>query len=320
MTMDKAKTLPKSLIRIVDVMIHLLRGDKINTDDVARIYGVNKRTIYRDLQIIRENPIFNAHYQIGFDSVKKNRFVISDGKISTKEILAIIHIVMGTRALSKAELDEILKHLQPMLVTKDQAKIDKLLKADYVPIKSNGDLLDRIEKFTRLIDSRTAIQFTYQGSLLTSDNKRLRQGIPISLYFSEYYFYVVIYSEAKGSRIYRLDRIISYDLLDKPIKIPREKWEDSSSLRNFTYLLNGGRKSYFKIQCWTYPQTALDRLPNSKIVSRESDGSVIIEGYLFSQGLKHWILGEGNLVKVLEPRSLVNEVKQELQKSLDQYK
>ena len=319
MTEEKVRTLPKSLIRIVDILMQLLQGDKINADDIARLYGVNKRTVYRDLQIIRENLNFNAHYQIESDSVQKNRFVISDGKINTNEILAIIYIVMGTRALSKTELDTILKHLRPMLVTKDQVKVDKLLKANYVPVKSSGNLLDRIEKFTQLIDARTAIEFTYQGSLPNSDNKRLRRGVPTSLYFSEYYFYVVIYSEAKGSRIYRLDRIISYDLWKCSINVPREKWEDSASLRNFTYLLNGGRKSYFKIKYSAYPQTALDRLPNSKITSREPDGSVIIEGYLFTQGLKYWILGQGDFVKVLEPRSLVEEVKQALKTTLNQY-
>jgi hypothetical protein len=84
--------------------------------------------------------------------------------------------------------------------------------------------------------------------------------------------------------------------------------------------LNGGRKSYFKIKYRAYPWTALDKLPNSKIVSREPDGSVIIEGYLFLQGLKFWVLSQGTFVKVLEPHSLIEEVKKELQASLDQYK
>jgi len=69
-----------------------------------------------------------------------------------------------------------------------------------------------------------------------------------------------------------------------------------------------------------YPWTALDKLPNSRIISQESDGGVIIEGYLYLQGLKHWILSEGTIVKVLEPQSLIEEVKKELRASLDQYK
>jgi hypothetical protein len=77
--------------------------------------------------------------------------------------------------------------------------------------------------------------------------------------------------------------------------------------------------SYFKIQCWTYPQTALDRLPNSRVVKQEPDGSVIIEGYLYLQGLRLWILSEGTLVKVLEPASLVEDIKKELTAALKQY-
>lgn len=320
MTKDNEQKLPKSLIRIIDVTMKLLQGNKINSENIASLYNVNKRTIYRDLQIIRENPIFNANYQMEFDSKQKNHFVTTDGKINTKEILAIIQIVMGSRALSKSELDGIIKHLRKLVVTKDQSKIDKLLKRDYLPVKTSGRLLEHIGDFTDFIESRTEIEFTYQGSRPDSDNQRLRRGVPLSLYFSNFYFYTVIFSETKGSRVYRLDRILKYRALESTLSIPREKWADGASVRNFTYLLNGGRKSYFKIKYSAYPWTALDKLPNSKIVSREPDGSVIIEGYLFLQGLKFWVLSQGTFVKVLEPHSLIEEVKKELQASLDQYK
>lgn len=320
MTEENVQKLPKSLIRIIDIMMRLLQGDKINSEDVARLYNVNKRTVYRDFQVIRENPIFNANYHLELDSKQKNRFAINEGKISTKEILTIIQIVKGSRALTKPELDEIIGHLRKLVVTKDQAKVDHLARVNYLPVKSEGNLLERIGEFTELIENRSEIEFRYQGSLSTSDNKRLRRGIPISLYFADFYFYVVIYSETKGSRTYRLDRILSYTLFDTSIHIPREKWEDGTSIRNFTYLLNGGHKSYYKLKYRGYPQTALDRLPNSRVAKKTADGSVIIEGYLNSQGLLLWILGQGTFVKVLEPASLVTEVKKALQASLDQYK
>src|SRR5699024_7600409 len=98
----------------------------------------NQRTIYRDLQIIKENPVFNAHYRIQFDQLEKNRFVINDEKISTKEVLAIIQIIIGTRSLSKNEIDSIIKDLRRVVVSEDQYKIDKFLKINYLPVKTNG--------------------------------------------------------------------------------------------------------------------------------------------------------------------------------------
>ena len=316
---DNDRKLPKSLIRTIDILMRLIQGEKINSKDAARSYDVTKRTIYRDLQIIRENPIFNDNYHMEFDESHENRFVVKDEGININEILTIIQILIGVRALAKPELKEIIYHLRDLVSVKDQAKIDRLLKTEYLPVKSNGNLLSRIGEFTDFIRLQTEIEFTYQGSLRTSDNKRSRQGIPVSLYFSNFYFYVVIFSEAKGSRTYRLDRLISYKKITKSTNILRSKLEDGTTIRNYTYLLNGGRKSYFKIQCWTYPQTALDRLPNSRIIKHEPDGSVIIEGYLYLQGLKLWIMSEGTLVKVLEPTSLVNDIKKELRAALKQY-
>lgn len=320
MDADNDKKLPKSLIRIIDILMRLLDGEKINSKDAAIFYDVKKRTIYRDLQIIRENPIFNNRYHLETDESQKNRFVVKDEGINTNEILAIIQILIGVRALEKPELIDIVHHLRKLVSVKDQPKIDQLLKREYLPVKTSGNLLSRIGEFTEFIKSQVEIEFTYQGSLVTSDNKRLRRGVPVSLYFSNFYFYVVIFSQAKGSRTYRLDRLLSYTEVTRTTNILRSKLEDGTTIRNYTYLLNGGRKSYFKIQCWTYPQTALDKLPNSKIVKYEPDGSVIIEGYLYLQGLKFWILSEGTWVKVLESTSLVTEIKKELQATLEQYK
>lgn len=319
MAVENDKKLPKSLIRIIDILMRLLQGEKINSGDAAISYDVKKRTIYRDLQIIRENPIFNDNYHLEFDELQKNRFVVKDEGISVNEILAIIQILIGVRALSKPELTEIIYHLRDLVSVKEQPKIDRLLKIEYLPVKNNGNLLARIGEFTEFIKSQTEIEFTYQGSLRTSDNHRVRQGIPVSLYFADFYFYVVIFSDAKGSRTYRLDRMISYRKITKSTNILRSKLKDGTTIRNYTYLLNGVRKSYFKIQCWTYPQTALDRLPNSRVVRHEPDGSVIIEGYLYLQGLRLWILSEGTLVKVLEPESLVEDIKKELTAALKQY-
>lgn len=320
MPKEKDEKLPKSLIRIIDIIMRMLQGEKLNSEDAAQLYEVNKRTIYRDLQIIRENPIFNSRYEIEFDPIQKNRFVVSDEKISFPEILAIIKIIMGTRALDKAELTTVVKHLGSLVATKDQLQLDKLLKNSYIPVKTNGNLIQRIGDFTKFIETRTSIEYTYQGSLPKSDNKRIRHGVPLSLYFSDFYFYVVIFNEEKGTRTHRLDRIISYNSSNRSINIPREEIEDESSIRNYTYRLNGGSKSYFKIKYMAYPQSALDRLPNSRVVSHEADGSVIIEGYMHAQGMKLWVLGQGAFVKVLEPQSLIEQVKKELQASLDQYK
>lgn len=319
MGIDNDKKLPKSLIRTIDILMRLMQGEKINSKEAAQTYDVTKRTIYRDLQIIRENPIFNDNYHMEFDESHENRFAVKDEGISINEILAIVQILIGVRALAKPELKEIIYHLRDLVSVKDQPKIDRMLRVEYLPVKSNGNLLSRIGEFTDFIKSQAEIEFTYQGSLITSDNKRLRQGIPISLYFADFYFYVVIFSQAKGSRTYRLDRMISYKKVANSTDILRSKLEDGTTIRNYTYLLNGGRKSYFKIQCWFYPQTALDRLPNSRIVKRDSDGSVIIEGYLYLQGLRFWIMSEGSFVKVLEPASLVADVKQELRTALEQY-
>lgn len=318
--------LPQSTIRVVDIIMRMLQGEKINLDEAASYYNAKPRTIYRDLQAIRENQIFNSQYVMERDSTQKTNVVLSDGKISAQEIFVVLKIIMGTRALSKVEFDEISRQLRKLVSTKEQRQLDKFLKLEYNPVKTIDNMIERIDEFNGFIERRQAIEFTYQGSLPTSDNTRKRLATPLSVYFSDFYFYVLMNSKDKGTRVYRLDRILKYSPSSDRRMIPSNQREDESSIRNFTYLLNGGEKHYYKIAYRGYPQTALDRLPGSRIMMKDDkyirrpDGSVIIEGYLFTQGMKHWILGQGTFVEVLEPSSLISEVKRELQKSLDQYK
>jgi len=121
------------------------------------------------------------------------------------------------------------------------------------------------------------------------------------------------------SRIFRLDRFLTHRAKHRSFNIPAVRREDMGVAINRTYLLKMGNIIQYKFQYWDYPQTALDKLPGSKVDKKLTD-SVIISGEMYSEGGLLWLLSQGNRIKVLEPQSLVNEVQTRLQRALDLYK
>ena len=56
------------------------------------------------------------------------------------------------------------------------------------------------------------------------------------------------------------------------------------------------------------------------IVVDEKEGVCSIEAEVFGTGVKMWLLSQGSKVKVTAPETLVQEIKQEIERMNNQYK
>ena len=71
--------------------------------------------------------------------------------------------------------------------------------------------------------------------------------------------------------------------------------------------------------CGPSVQAVLDKLPTARIIERLGDNRYLIEAEVYGDGIKMWLLSQGSWVKVLAPAELVEEIRGELQKVLDNY-
>ena len=54
-------------------------------------------------------------------------------------------------------------------------------------------------------------------------------------------------------------------------------------------------------------QAVLDKLPTAKLIDVKN-GVNIIEAYVYGDGIKMWIMSQGDWIKVLEPTELAEEI------------
>lgn len=307
--------------RVASMFIRMIQGETLYRDEEASRYSKTPTTIGRDMKSIREY-IEDSGANVNFvRKIEPARYYITKNTdIPFEEILALLKIIIGTRSFNKPEFAQLRNRLLSQLSKEDRNKAARLTNstvAKYIPVKSKYNLLSRIKDFSNYIDGNLTIDYKYHSS-----TGIIGQGLalPVSIYFDTFYFYVVMYSkESNKSRPYRLDRFESYNASKaNKIKMPQKLKKDDGTERNNTYLLSFGNNVHFEFYYSGYPQTALDRFPNSKI-KQTLDNEVLIEGDAYTQGLVLWIMGQGSRARVKSPDSLVSAVKDELEKTMKYY-
>ena len=155
-----------------------------------------------------------------------------------EEVLTISKVLLESRAMTKNELEKVINHLLDELSFDSSKIIRKLLANElicYYPLKHQEKLLKLISNFTHYITKQIVLNFDYQknrGEIVT------REGLPVSLFFSEYYFYVLLYNPTYQKYLYyRLDRFIKIKETNKKIKIPYKDRLEDSQLRKKKHTL-----------------------------------------------------------------------------------
>lgn len=311
--------------RIIDILMSMLRGERIDIDTSKSLYGVSERTIKRDLGTIRNNEKFASKYVMHYNSVQKNYNVTSIGMIKPEEVLAILKILISSRALSKSELKDVTQHFLELVATEDRAPIKLLISTtseNYIPAVDNP-IFPHVKEFAEWIIAKKEISFMYNDNIASDEITKKQTGVPLSMYFDNHHFYVMMYlTEQDKTSLYRLDRFQKIKADGKTINVPADKKPDVGRMINKTFLLNGGNHIHYKFRYASGKQVALDNVPNSYL-SDDNDSSnpnaTIVEGELFSQGALLWVLSQGAQVKVLGPQSLIEKLRTELKKTLELY-
>lgn len=310
--------------RIANLLIHLYSGQAISIQDIMKKYGVVERTAYRDIDIIKnvigDQGITENDLKV---NLKTQRYSLTGiERLSIEEVIAILKIILPSRAFSKKEMQHVTTHLLATLSENDQRKAKDIITGeliDYLPLKKNRDILPLIQEFIEHIDQNTQISYDY----LRGDEKAVtRQNTLVALYFSDFYFYIMFYLENRRKPIpYRLDNIKNVKIIETDKKdVLKTETIDSQYYRKKThYMYSSGKEKTFQFKYWGNEEAALNRLPGSKTLEKHPD-YVVIQSEAIDNGVMIWLLSQGDKVQVTGPPSMVNEIKDNIQRMLENYK
>lgn len=306
--------------RVLRLQSKLLNGEIVNKLEEADYYNVDERTIQRDIATIKDffstdaanRGILNT---VVYDSEAGGYRLETSYKrtLSNAETLAVCKILLDSRAFLKDEMKEILDKLISNCVPEKNRKLVKDLIGNeeyhYIELKHGIDFLDTLWAFGQAIRACQYVEMEYRR---TKDKAIVKRKIkPTAIMFSEYYFYITAFIDDKKVKesfdvlndayptIYRVDRIVSYKVLEERFKMPYADRFQEGEFRKKIQFMYGGKLNKIRFE-YSGPDVnaVLDRLPTAKVES-EKDGVYRIKAEVFGTGIDMWIRSQGEYVKVI---------------------
>lgn len=335
----KKEKQPKNY-RVLDLYVRFCEGKIINKLEEARRFGVDERSVQRDIDDIRSllenrNAMALDFRKIEYDRKKKG-YVMTGGEssmLTNSEILAVSKILLESRAFTKKELKQILDKLVDGCVPIQNRKIIGELIANenfhYVELHQKEYIQERLWEIGSDIYEKNQVQICYARA---NDPKESIKRIiePVAILFSEYYFYLNAFIVEKDERgnyvhkynypaIFRIDRIKDYKKTGRKFSVTyADRFEEGEFRKRIQFMYSGKLMKIRMKYMGENPEPILDRLPTAQIVEHR-EHEWIIEADVYGKGVVMWLLSQGKMIEVLKPDSLRQEMRAILKEMYERY-
>lgn len=313
--------------RVLSIYNRLMNGKIINKAQEAARFGVNKKSIQRDIDEVR-NYISQAmvdgdgvNGEIVYDRSRNGYYLKQkyNMRFTNSELLAICKILLDGRAFPKKQMKSMLNRLIDCCAPKTNQDIVKKLIANeayhYIEPQHKSEFLDNMWEIGEAIANQRYIEIDYQG--IQGSSMKTRKLKPVAIMFSEYYFYLTAFIDDKKVQenfnvindsfptIYRIDRIKRLKVLDETYKvIYKDRFEEGEFRKRIQFMFGGKlRKVTFKYTGYSI-EAVLDRLPTAKVLEERplNDGKrteYVISAEVFGDGIDMWLRSQGDKIEIV---------------------
>ncbi|NLL68503.1 MAG: YafY family transcriptional regulator [Clostridiaceae bacterium] len=289
------------LDRLVSILVLLLRKEKVQAKELAELFEVSVRTIYRDIEAINLAGIPIVTYQgvnggIGIaEGYRLDKSVLTEDEMST--IVSTLSGIAPTMPDKKYEI--IMKKIRNTIPSKQLENMDSKVKQliiDFFPWGSGKLLKESISIIKKAIEKHNLIQFNY---IDFSANKTVRTVEPYSLVLKGQNWYLRAWCQIRQDlRIFKLSRIKDLTALQdkfEPRKIEFDhinfdtEWKYTGKTVTLQLLFDGEIENI----AFEYFGDSLEKQNDGKLLLK----TVMPEGYW----LYGFILSFGTGVEVIDP-------------------
>lgn len=306
--------------RILSIYTALTAGETVQKSQIAEKFGVDKRTVQRDIDDIRaffsNNTLDVGHSKEVIYDRRSGGYRLVDGdrsSLTNSEILAVCKILLESRSLVKDEMMPIIDKLVRRCVPEQNKRaVQELInneKFHYVEPHHGIKFVDKLWQLGSAIRENRIIEVQYER--LKGQKTVKRRLKPVGLMVSEFYFYLTAFIDDIDKQehfeepddlfptIYRIDRIRDMVVTDERFRIPyADKFEEGEFRKRVQFMYGGKLQVVRFLFSGPSIEAVLDRLPTAKILE-EKDGAYTIEAEVFGKGIEMWLRSQGEFVEIL---------------------
>lgn len=306
--------------RILGIYTKLMNGEFVHKKEEADRYGVNIRSIQRDIDDIRNFLAQDAENTGYFNTVEYDRTAKGHRmeqlyriKLTNSEVLALCKILLDSRAFLKEEMTDILFRLISCCVPKCNQKLVKEMVRNeafhYVEPRHRTRFLDTMWEIAQAVLECRYIVIDYSRM---KDKKIVKRKLkPAAIMFYEYYFYLAAFIDDEKVRedfdvlndsfptIYRIDRIKKLRVTEDRFHIPYGSRFEEGEFRKRIQFMYGGKLQKVKFKySGENIEAVLDRLPTARLLDEEN-GVYTVSAEVFGEGIDMWLRSQGDRVEVI---------------------
>ena len=309
--------------RILDIYFRLSKGMVLNKKELAESYGVNPRSIQRDLDDIRCYFANNGEYgtKLVYDREAKGfRLIRTDiNTLSNSQMLTVCKILIESRALVKEEMEPIIRKLLNNCVPYNEYdRVSQLISNElyhYLEPHHGQKFVEKMWEISSAVYEHKLMRIRYRKLKETDAVMRMIQ--PVGIMFSEFYFYLCAYISVSEETpdipkrpfptIYRIDRIAEFEILDEHFNVPyADRFQEGEFRKRIQFMFGGElRRIKFRYKGLSI-EAILDRFPTAEIVEHNENGW-IISAEVYGDGVNMWLRSQGDMVEIIKGRIKLRE-------------
>ncbi|WP_125761366.1 helix-turn-helix transcriptional regulator [Companilactobacillus hulinensis] len=287
--------------RLINMIMWLLRTDKVSAIEMAQKFEVSTRTIYRDVDALNLAgiPIFTTQGRNGGIGLMPNYKI--DKKLLTANDIKNLRVALsGVRTLiDSPDVNETLRKIDVMYDA-DNNKNPTLL-IDHTTWIGSNELKSLAEKINHSINDRKTIQFEYSDR---TGARSTREIEPYLLVYKNERWYIQGFSlERNAFRLFRLSRMKNIDFSGR-VFVPREVPASEMTFGNANAKLSKFQSAKILIQAEDIVRDRIVEKFGSDAIKKETKTGFIAE-LVLPDGDKsyRYVLSFGTHLKILKGES-----------------
>ena len=189
------------LLYLYEMLVH---GEGLQKKEAAARFGVNERSIQRDIDCLRNFFASQEPPQEILYNAKEQRYELTSAAgsfLSCGELLAVCKILLDSRSMPKDEMEPILDKLLSRCASPQSRKLLGQILANerfyYVEPHHGKRLSNQLWTLGQAIWSHSVVEAVYRTQQGERKSRRLE---PVGLLFSEYYFYLTAFIDDENTK------------------------------------------------------------------------------------------------------------------------
>lgn len=307
---------------------HIMNSAEI-IEKLDNRYGIctERKSLYNDIEVLSS---------YGLDIIKthtpKNGCFIGSRDFELAEVRLLCDAVQAANFISRSKTKKLLEKIEKFVSVYQAAAIKEQIYIDSRPKCENEEIYYTIDALDRAIKTAKKVRFRYERRVATEKFSAARETkefivSPYSLIWSRDHYYLVANKENYDNLMnLRIDRIRDVEVLDEKA---RPLSEVSSYVTGFdaadyvqkSFNMYSGTEEMIELQCRKeLLEEMFDRFgSNANVRVLNEDCFSIRDEAFVNEGLVSWIVQFGDRIKVLEPESLKEMVKNRAKSVYDLY-